>query len=109
MLSSVLQQRARGAGQHRPLVESARTDNCKPRHRRNAGSEDGGEAPLVRRGLTVDGVDRYLDGLATDGHIDLDLCIHPVVAAVAAANDRKAHRGTSRLGWSRASHSLSFD
>jgi hypothetical protein len=32
-----------------------------------------------------------------------------VVAAVAAANDRKVHRGTSRLGWSRASHSLSFD
>ena len=48
----------------------------------------GGEAPLVRRGLIVDGFDRDLDGLATDGDVDLDLRIsevHVVAAAVAAA------------------------
>ena len=46
----------------------------------------GGEAPLVRRDLIVDGFDRDLDGLATDGNVDLDRCVsevHLMAAAIA--------------------------
>ena len=53
-----------------------------------------------------------LDGLAADGDVDLDLRIpevHLVAAAVAAADDRKAHRDTSLIGCPVPSHSLSFD
>jgi hypothetical protein len=54
----------------------------------------GGEAPLVRRDLIVDGFDRDLDGIATDGDVDFDLRVsevHLMAAAIAAANDREAH------------------
>ena len=54
----------------------------------------GGKAPLVRRRVIVDGFDRDLDGLATDGDVDLDRCVsevHLMAAAIAAANDREAH------------------
>jgi hypothetical protein len=54
----------------------------------------GGEAPLVRRDLIVDGFDRDLDGIATDGDVDVDLRVsevHLMAAAIAATNDREAH------------------
>jgi hypothetical protein len=54
----------------------------------------GGEAPLVRRHLIVDGFDRDLDRLCTDGDVDLDRCVsevHLMAAAIVAANDREAH------------------
>jgi hypothetical protein len=44
--------------------------------------------------VIVDGFDRDLDGLATDGDVDLDRCVsevHLMAAAIAAANDREAH------------------
>jgi hypothetical protein len=69
------------------------------------------EAPLVRRGLIVDGFDRDLDGLATDGNVDLDRFVsevHLMAAAIAAANDREAHL-VPPLALGVSSHSLSFD
>jgi hypothetical protein len=71
-----------------------------------------GKAPLVRRDLIVDGFDRDLDGFATDGDVDLDLRIsevHLMTAAVAAADDGKAHRATSLIDCVVRSHPLSFD
>jgi hypothetical protein len=56
----------------------------------------GGEAPLVRRDLIVDGFERDLDGFATDGDVDLDRCVsevHLMAAPIAATNDREAHVG----------------
>ena len=83
--------------------------SCRERFARNG---DGGEAPFVGSGQIMDGFDRDLDGPAADGDVHLDLGlskVHLVAAAIAAADDRKAHRSISLVGWLRPSHSLSFD
>ena len=72
----------------------------------------GGEPSFIGRRQIIDGFYGDLDGLAADGDVDLDLRIsevHLVTAAVAAADDGKAHRDTSLIDCVVRSHSLSFD
>ena len=100
---------SRAAGLPSPPTSQVGAQSCRELFARDG---NGGEPPLVGRGQITDGFDRDLDDLAAHGDVHLDLRIpevYLVSAAVAAADDRKAHRDTSLIGYLGPSHSLSFD